>query len=39
MKDHNISKIRFVTDGCASSIASGSMATELAKGKKVQEAL
>jgi nitrogen fixation NifU-like protein len=38
VKDHNISKIRFITDGCASSIASGSMATELAQGKKLEEA-
>ena len=37
VKDHNISKIRFMTDGCASSIASGSMATELAKGQKIEE--
>jgi nitrogen fixation NifU-like protein len=37
VKDHNISKIRFMTDGCASSIASGSMATELAQGKKIEE--
>jgi nitrogen fixation NifU-like protein len=39
VKDHKISKIKFTTDGCASSIASGSMATELAKGKKIEEAL
>ena len=26
-----------MTDGCASSIASGSMATELAEGKKIEE--
>jgi nitrogen fixation NifU-like protein len=38
VKDHRISKIRFRTDGCASSIASGSMATELAQGKKLEEA-
>jgi nitrogen fixation NifU-like protein len=38
VKDHRISKIRFRTDGCASSIASGSMATELAQGKKIEEA-
>jgi nitrogen fixation NifU-like protein len=36
VKDHRISKIRFATDGCATSIASGSMATELAKGKKIE---
>jgi nitrogen fixation NifU-like protein len=39
VKDHRISKIRFATDGCATSIASGSMATELAKGKKIEEAV
>jgi nitrogen fixation NifU-like protein len=38
VKDHKISKIRFMTDGCASSIAAGSMATELALRKKVEEA-
>jgi len=27
-----------MTDGCASSIAAGSMATELAQGKKIEEA-
>ena len=37
-KDHRISKIRFMTDGCASSIAAGSMATELAQGMKLEEA-
>ncbi len=38
VKDHRISKIRFTTDGCASSIAAGSMATELAQGGKLEEA-
>jgi nitrogen fixation NifU-like protein len=38
VKNHRISKIRFMTDGCASSIAAGSMATELAQGKKPEEA-
>jgi nitrogen fixation NifU-like protein len=38
VKDHRISKIRFTTDGCASSIAAGSMATELAQGDKLEEA-
>jgi nitrogen fixation NifU-like protein len=37
VKDHKISKIRFRTDGCASSIAAGSMATELAMGKTIEE--
>jgi nitrogen fixation NifU-like protein len=34
-----IHNIRFMTDGCASSIASGSMTTELAIGKDIEEAL
>ena len=38
VKDGAISKIKFTTDGCASSIAAGSMATELAQGKKIEEA-
>jgi len=38
LKDGRLSKIRFMTDGCASSIAAGSMATELAQGKKIEEA-
>ena len=38
VKDGRLSKIKFKTDGCASSIASGSMATELAEGKKIEEA-
>jgi nitrogen fixation NifU-like protein len=33
-----IRDVRFITDGCATSIASGSMATELALGKVVREA-
>jgi nitrogen fixation NifU-like protein len=33
-----LSKIKFKTDGCASSIAAGNMATELAQGKKIEEA-
>jgi nitrogen fixation NifU-like protein len=33
-----ISEATFMTDGCGTSIASGSMVTELAKGKRVQEA-
>jgi len=38
VKDGTLSKIKFMTDGCASSIAAGSMATELAQGKKIEEA-
>jgi len=38
VKDGRLSKIKFMTDGCASSIAAGSMATELAQGKKLEEA-
>jgi len=38
VKDGRLSKIKFRTDGCASSIAAGSMATELAQGKKIEEA-
>ena len=38
VKDGRLSKIIFMTDGCASSIAAGSMATELAQGKKIEEA-
>jgi nitrogen fixation NifU-like protein len=39
VKDGRLSEIKFMTDGCASSIAAGSMATELAKGKKIEEAV
>ena len=38
VKDGRLSKIKFMTDGCASSIAAGSIATELAQGKKIEEA-
>ena len=38
IKNGRLWKIKFMTDGCASSIASGSMATELAQGKKPEEA-
>jgi nitrogen fixation NifU-like protein len=34
-----INDIKFMTDGCGTSIASGSMMTELAKGKTTSEAL
>jgi nitrogen fixation NifU-like protein len=37
VKDGRLSKIKFMTDGCASSIAAGSMATEMAQGKKIEE--
>jgi len=37
VKDGRLSKIKFMTDGCASSIAAGSIATELAQGKKLEE--
>ena len=39
VKDGRLSKIKFMTDGCVSSIAAGSMATELAKEKKIEEAV
>jgi nitrogen fixation NifU-like protein len=38
VKDGRLSRIKFTTDGCASSIAAGSMAAELAQGKKIEEA-
>ncbi|MDY6794050.1 MAG: iron-sulfur cluster assembly scaffold protein [Actinomycetota bacterium] len=34
-----IEEVRFLSDGCGTSVASGSMATELARGKTVDEAL
>lgn len=34
-----IAKANFLTDGCGTSIASGSMVTELAKGKRIAKAL
>ncbi len=37
--DGIVSEISFNTDGCGSSIASASMATELARGKTIEEAL
>jgi len=38
VSDGRLSRIKFTTDGCASSIAAGSMATELAQGIKLEEA-
>jgi nitrogen fixation NifU-like protein len=38
VKDGKVANASFWTDGCGPSIASGSMATELAKGKSVPEA-
>jgi nitrogen fixation NifU-like protein len=38
VKDGTISDASFMTDGCSTTIASGSMVTELAKGKSVAEA-
>ncbi len=38
VNDDRISDIRFQTMGCAAAIATSSMATELAKGKKLAEA-
>lgn len=38
VKDGTISDISFLTDGCGTSMASGSMATEMAKGKSLTEA-
>ena len=38
MKDGRVTNASFWTDGCGPSIASGSMVTELAKGKSVHEA-
>jgi nitrogen fixation NifU-like protein len=39
VKGGRLSKIKFMTDGCASSIAAGCMATELAHGRRVEEAV
>jgi nitrogen fixation protein NifU and related proteins len=39
VSDRRIVQATFITDGCGSSRAAGSMATELATGKLVQEAL
>jgi nitrogen fixation NifU-like protein len=39
VKDDHILDIKFLTDGCGTSLASGSMLTELARGKSIREAL
>ena len=38
VKDGTISDTSFTTDGCGTTVASGSMITELAKGKSIAEA-
>jgi nitrogen fixation NifU-like protein len=38
VNNNTITGINFMTDGCGTSIASGSMITELAKGKTISEA-
>ena len=38
VKNGTIAEANFLTDGCGTSIASGSMATEMAKGKAVPQA-
>ena len=37
VKDGTITNVTFMTDGCGTSIASGSMVTEVAKGRSVNE--
>ena len=39
VKGDIVTDVTFLTDGCGTSIASGSMATELAKGKSIPEVL
>jgi nitrogen fixation NifU-like protein len=38
VRDNTIREIKFLTDGCGTSIAAGSMATEMVKGKTIVEA-
>jgi nitrogen fixation NifU-like protein len=38
VKNDSVADVTFMTDGCGPSIASGSMVTELARGKHVREA-
>jgi len=38
VKDGAISNVSFMTDGCGTTIASGSMVTEMAKGRSISEA-
>jgi nitrogen fixation NifU-like protein len=37
VKDDTIRDISFITDGCGTSVASGSMVTEMARGKNIRE--
>ena len=39
INDNTITDINFMTDGCGTSIASGSMVTEMAKGESIGEAI
>jgi Mrp family chromosome partitioning ATPase/predicted Fe-Mo cluster-binding NifX family protein len=39
VRDDCLDRVAFVTDGCGSSLACGSMATTLAEGKRLEEAL
>ena len=39
VKDDTVVKSTFMTDGCGTTIAAGSMVTELAKGKSISQAL